>query len=90
MSPGQHLKHTRRHPFFSLAVGAQIPTIAAMPPSTCTCKKFALDALAHHVSTCTTHSGSKKSHDWEVEQIAALFHTTHKVKTQEVVMIGQD
>jgi len=28
---------------------------------------------------------AKKAHDWTVDQIADLFHTTHKVKTQEVV-----
>ena len=34
---------------------------------------------------CTTHSGAKKTHDWMVAQIADLFHTTHKVKTQKVI-----
>ncbi len=28
--------------------------------------------------------GAKKTHDWEFGQIADLFHTTHKVKTQQV------
>ena len=27
---------------------------------------FAYDVLDYHVTTCTTHSGSKKTHDWEV------------------------
>jgi hypothetical protein len=53
--------------FFALCVGAQIATFAELPPSTCGCKKFALDALGEHVSTCTAHSGAKKAHDWEVE-----------------------
>jgi hypothetical protein len=41
-------------------------------------------ALGDHVGTCTSHSGVKKSHDWSVDQLAHLFHTTHKVKTQQV------
>ncbi len=35
--------------------------------------------------TCTAHSGAKKAHDWMVDQVADLFRTTHKVKTQQVV-----
>jgi hypothetical protein len=35
--------------------------------------------------TCTAHSGAKKAHDWAVDQLADLFRTTHKVKTQQVV-----
>ncbi len=27
----------------------------------------------------------KPSHDWEVDQLTDLFHTTHKIKTQQVV-----
>ena len=37
-----------------------------------------------HVSTCTAHSGAKKAHDSAVEQLADLFRTTHRVKTQQV------
>jgi hypothetical protein len=55
-----------------------------LPLSACGCKKFAIDALGDHVSTCTAHSGAKKAHDWAVDQIADLFRTTHKVKTQQV------
>ena len=44
-----------------------------------------LDTLPDHVNTCTTHSGVKKTHDWEVESITDFFHTTHKVMTQQVV-----
>ncbi len=44
-----------------------------------------IDSLVDHVSTCTAHSGAKKAHDWTVEQLADLFRTTHRVKTQEVV-----
>ena len=67
-----------------MSVGAHIPAIAEVPPSACGCKKFALDALGDQVSTCTTHSGAKKAHDWAVEQLADLFRTTHRVKTQQV------
>ena len=43
-----------------------------------------IDALDDHVSTCTSHFGAKKAHDWAVEQLADLFRTTHRVKTQQV------
>ena len=48
-------------------------------------QKFVIDTLGDHVNTCTSHSGAKKDHDWVVDQIADLFHTTHNVKTQQVV-----
>ena len=38
-----------------------------------------------HISTCNSHSGAKKAHDWAVDQVADLFRTTHKVKTQQVI-----
>jgi hypothetical protein len=66
-------------------MGAQIPVIAEKPLATCGCKKFQLDPLGDHLNTCTAHSGAKKAHDWMVDQIADLFRTTHKVKTQQVV-----
>ena len=37
------------------------------------------------MSTCKSHSGAKKAHDWAVDQLADLFRTTHKVKSQQVV-----
>ncbi len=46
---------------------------------------FQLDPLGDHLNTCTTHSGAKKTHDWTVDQFAFFFHTTHKVKTHQVV-----
>ncbi len=52
---------------------------------TCGCRKFQLDPLGDHLNTCTAHSGAKKAHDWMVDQVADLFRTTHKVKTQHVV-----
>jgi hypothetical protein len=55
-----------------------------LPLSACGCKKFDIDSLGDHVSTCTTHSGVKKAHDWSVDQLANLFHTTHEAKTQQV------
>jgi hypothetical protein len=51
----------------------------------CGWRKFQIDPLGDDLSTCTTHSGVKKTHDWVVDQISDLFHTTHKVKTQQVV-----
>jgi hypothetical protein len=38
-----------------------------------------------HLNTCTAHSGAKKAHDRMVDQIADLFRTTLKVKTQQVI-----
>ena len=67
------------------SMGVQIPVIVEKPLSVCGCKKFQLDTLGDHLYTCTTHSGAKKDHDWVVDQITDLFHTTHKVKTQQVV-----
>jgi hypothetical protein len=55
-----------------------------LPFSVCGCKKFVIESLGDHVSTCTSHSGTKKVHDWTVDQID-LFRTTHKVKTKQVV-----
>ena len=66
-------------------MGAQIPVIAEKSLTACGCKKIKLDALGEHLCTCTAHSGSKKAHDWVVDQLADLFHTTYKVKTQQVV-----
>jgi hypothetical protein len=66
-------------------MGAQIPAIAEKPLATCGCRKFQLEPLGDHLNTCTTHSGAKKAHDWMVDQLADLFHTTNKFKTQEVV-----
>ena len=66
-------------------MGAQIPVIAEKPLAACGCRKFRVDALGDHLCTCTVHSGAKKAHDWTVDQLADLFRTTHKVKTQQVV-----
>ena len=90
---GQIRSHRRDKPwsaslwqtFFSASMGAQIPVIAEKPLATCGCQKFQLDPLGDHLSTCTCHPGAKKAHDWMVDQIADLFRTTHKVKTQQVV-----
>ena len=71
--------------FVSTSMGAQIPVIAEKPLATCGCRKFQLDPLGDHLNTCTAHSGAKKAHDWMVDQLADLFRTTHKVKTQQVV-----
>jgi hypothetical protein len=63
----------------------QIPVIEEKPLAVCGCRKFQVDALGDHLCTCTAHSGAKKAHDWTVDQLADLFHTTHKIKTQQVV-----
>ena len=66
-------------------MGALIPVIAEKPLAVCGCRKFKIDALDDHLCTCSSHSGAKKAHDWVVDQLADLFRTTHKVKTQQVV-----
>jgi hypothetical protein len=70
--------------FFAMTMGAQIPVIAEKPLAVCGYRKFQLDAMGDHLCTCTAHSGAKKAHDWAVEQLADLFCTTHKVKTQHI------
>ncbi len=48
-------------------------------------RKFQIDSLGDHLCNCTAHSGAEKSHDWTVDQLTDLIHTTTKVKTQQVV-----
>ena len=48
------------------------------------CNSVTCDVLGDHVNTDTAHSSSKKAHDWTVERLSDLFHTTHRVKTQQV------
>ena len=66
-------------------MGTQIPVIAENSLATCGRRKFQIDPLGDHLNTCTSHSGAKKAHDWMVDQLADLFRTTHKVKTQQVI-----
>ncbi len=68
--------------FFPTSMGAQIPVIVEKPLAACGCRKFQIDPLGDHLSTCTAHSGAKKAHNWTVDQIADLFRTTHKAKTR--------
>jgi hypothetical protein len=67
-----------------MTMGDQIPVIVEKPLVACGCRKFQLDAMGDHLCTCTAHSGVKKAHDWEVDQLADLFRTTHHTKTQHV------
>ena len=71
--------------FFASCVGATVPALEELPLSSCAYKKIDVDALGDHVATCIAHSGAKKAHDWVVDQLADLFHTTHKVKTHQIV-----
>jgi hypothetical protein len=66
-------------------MGSQIPILSEKPLVSCGCKKFKVDTLGDHLSTCTAHLGVKKVHDWTVGQLVDLFHTTHTAKTQQVV-----
>ena len=71
--------------FVASCVGVTVPALVETPLSVCGCKKFTIDALGDHVATCTANSGVKTAHDWAVQQMADLFRTTHKVKTERVV-----
>jgi hypothetical protein len=71
--------------FFASCVGANTPAMAELPLSAGGRRKFQVDTLGAHRCTCTAHSGAKKAHDWAAHQIADLFRTIHKVKTQQVV-----
>ncbi len=48
------------------------------------CNKQQIDPLGDHLYTCTVQS-VPKAHDWVVDQLPDLFHTTHKTKTRQVV-----
>jgi hypothetical protein len=52
--------------------------------TTCGVRKFQVDTMGDHLCTCTTHPVVKKSHNWVVDQLPALFLTTHTVKTEQV------
>jgi hypothetical protein len=69
--------------FFAACVGANTLALSELPLSGCGCKKFQIDAFGDHLCPCTAHSGAKKAHDWAFDQIAGLFRTTHKAKTQQ-------
>ena len=60
---------------------SQIPVITEKPLAACGCRKFQIDPLRDHLSTCTSHSGVKKAHDWN----SMTFSTRHTVKTQQVI-----
>ena len=66
-------------------MGTQIPVISEKPLAACGCRRFQIDPLGDHIITCNSHSGVIKAHDWAVDQVSDLFHTTHKVKTQQVI-----
>ena len=59
--------------FFCLTLGLSMPWIS--PGTRCACQQFEHDPHANHALTCNTHGGAAKSHDWAVEQVAALFRS---------------
>jgi hypothetical protein len=78
--------------FISTTLGLEVPTLAALPrlhsspPAKCGCKKFCMDFHGDHTSTCTSHSGATKAHDWMVSVLGPLFRTAgHLVRTQHGV-----
>ena len=46
-----------------------IPMMEVKPLAGCGCRKFQIDPLGDHLSTCTAHSDTQKSHDWVVDQL---------------------
>ena len=46
--------------FFTTAMGTQIPVILEKPLVSCDCRKFQIDPLGDHLSTCNSHSGAKR------------------------------
>jgi hypothetical protein len=80
MKPGLMVCQT----FFDMTMDTQIPVIVEKPLEVFGWRKFHLDVMGDHLCTCTTHSGVKKAHDWVVEQLVDLFHTTHRTKAQHV------
>ena len=74
--------------FFSTSMDTQIPVITEKSLESCGSRKFQIDPLGDHLITCTVQSCVKKTHDWVVDQLTDLFHTTHKVKTQQVIKTG--
>jgi hypothetical protein len=55
----------------------------------CGWMKFQIEPLGDHLCTCTTYSSVKKTHDWVVDQLPDRFHTTHNIKTQQVVTLNE-
>jgi hypothetical protein len=78
--------------FTSTTLGLEVPTLASLPRlhssplAKCGCKKFCMDFHGDHTSTCTSHSGATKAHDWMVSVLGPLFRTAgHLVRTQHGV-----
>jgi hypothetical protein len=92
-----HIRHDAFDPalwetFISTTLGLEVPTLAALPRlhssplAKCGCKKFCMDFHGDHTSTCTSHSGATKAHDWMVSVLGPLFRTAgHLVRTQHGV-----
>ncbi len=51
-----------------------------LPPST------EVSDVGTRKTSCREHC-AEKAHDWAIDQLADLFRTTHKVKTQQVARI---
>ena len=58
--------------FVCTTLGLEVPVLASLPrrnqssPALCSCKKHGMDLFGDHTSTCTSHSGATKAHDWAV------------------------
>jgi hypothetical protein len=63
-----------------MGVQSEIPVIVEKPLTGCGSRKFQIDPLGDHLSTCTTHSGAKKAHDWVVDLTYFAQHTKQILK----------
>ena len=58
--------------FVSTTLGLEVQVLVSLPLRNqhatvlCSCKKHWIDLFGNHTSTCTTHSGATKAHDWAV------------------------
>ena len=67
--------------FVSTTLGLGVPILAALPRLNNSplakygCKKFCMDFHGDHTSSCTTHSGATKAHDWIVSVLGPYGRT---------------
>jgi hypothetical protein len=81
--------------FVATTLGLEVPVLSSLPRhnnsplAKCGCKKRCMDFHGDHISTCTTHSGATKAHDWMVSVLGPLFcRAGHTVRTQHGVATG--
>ena len=69
-----------------MQVLASLPRQNQRSTALCGRKKHGMDLFGNHTSTCTTHSGATKAHDWAVGVLGPLFRSAgHTVRSQHQV-----